>query len=429
MTYEEALDTIHGFAKFTKKRGIDRMKAFIKDLGNPQNELKCIHIAGTNGKGSTAAMLSSVLTQAGYKTGLYTSPFIYDFRERMQINHQLIPKEELVRLLEEVLPLTEKFKQEGNPIAEFELITALAFLWFARQKCDIVVLEVGLGGRWDATNCIEKALVSVITSISLDHTQILGDTAEQIAQEKCGILKQGGNLVCYPMQTDSVIKVIKERAEEKGNTVIMGDIKALAYVKVGLEGSVFRYKEEEYYVPLMGMHQVYNAITVLETLEAIKTKNYKISRQAICQGIARVQWPGRIEVLNQKPCIIMDGSHNVSGIEALMQVLQSISRQKLTIVFGMLQDKDYTQALEMIGFYADELILIKPDSARAVPKELLVPLAQKVCKQVKVAGNLDEVFEQVLPQAGKDDLIVICGSLYLIADIKKAFQKYEGEDR
>ena len=423
MNYEDTLKYIHSFSMFTGKPGTHRIKKFMELLGNPQDRLKFVHIAGTNGKGSVAAMTASVLTNAGYKTGMYTSPYIIDFRERMQIDFKMISKEELSRLTIVAKEYAEKFAQTDEPLSEFELITAIAFLWFAKQGCDIVVLETGLGGKYDATNVIKNPLVSVITSISLDHTKVLGDNTAQIAKEKCGIIKPNSITVSYPLQEDCVIQVIKSSVEKKNNILYVGDMHKVYVLESNLEGSKISYQGMLVHIPLIGRHQIANGITALETINALKSKGYLISEESIIDGMKNAKWQGRMEVIANKPYVIVDGAHNLSGIQALARALQDIALNKITVIFGMLEDKDYLGALETITPICDQLMLITPNHPRAAAYEKLLPKAKALCNYVRGFNTLEEAYKESISSMGANDTLVICGSLYIVADAKKCVEK------
>lgn len=418
-SYEKSLDYIHSFSMFTRQAGLGRIKKLMELLGNPQDKLKFIHIAGTNGKGSVAAMTASVLEKAGYKTGMFTSPYIVDFRERMQINAQMISKEELVRLTDVIKPYAEKFKDQQDPLSEFELIAAIAFLWFVEEGCDIVVLEVGLGGRYDATNVIKDPLVSVIMSISLDHTKVLGDNVIQIAQEKCGIIKPNSVTVSYPLQEKEVFEVIRSYTRKENNQLVVGDMNQVAVLERGLHGSKINYKGMNIHIPLIGKHQTANGITVLEIINVLKEKGYKISEQAIIEGIKNAKWPGRMEVIRKKPCVIVDGAHNLSGVQALSEALKDMDLNKITVIFGMLEDKDYLGALKVISSFCDKLMLITPNHPRAAAYQKLLPVAKELCNDVQGFDSLEEACKASIRTMGENDTLVICGSLYIVADAKR----------
>ena len=297
MTYEESLQYIHSLLRFGMKPGLERIDGLLRRMGSPHDKLRCIHVAGTNGKGSVCAMLSEILQCAGYRTGLTISPYITDFCERMQVNSTPISHEELAGQVEKLKPLLEEISREGEPVTEFEAVTALAFQWFYEQKCDVVVLETGLGGRFDATNVIQKPLCSVITSIGMDHTDILGDSYRQIAFEKCGIIKPDGITVSYPEQEQEALGEIMRIAAQRRNTLCMGNAAALEVKRMTVEGSDVVYGRLPLHIPLAGAHQHNNAITAVETAWALNGAGLSIHDGDIQKGIAQVCWPARFEVL------------------------------------------------------------------------------------------------------------------------------------
>ena len=306
MTYSEALDYISSVERFGSRPGLSRVKELLEKLGEPQRGMKFVHIAGTNGKGSCAAMLASVLKAAGYKTGLFTSPYIFRFNERMQINGKQIDDAVLAEIVAKVKPAAESM--EDHP-TEFELMTAAALLWYAQEECEIVVLEVGLGGRFDATNVIDSPEAAVIMNIGLDHVNVLGDTIEQIAFEKAGIIKPGCSVVLY-QQEESVMDVIHDRCDEENARLYIADFSKIEPEFDSLMGQSFKYKKEIYALPLLGSHQLKNAAVVLETVEVLRKKGWNLEQSDVEHGIYAVSWPGRFELINDEPEFIVDGGHN-----------------------------------------------------------------------------------------------------------------------
>ena len=321
MTYEEALSYIHSICWKGSKLGLDRTRELLGKLDDPQKELKFIHIAGTNGKGSTAAMLSSILEEAGYRVGLYTSPFINRFNERMQVNHQPIPDEELAALTEYVRPHADAMADSPT---EFELITALAMVWFARQNCDIVVLEVGMGGELDSTNIIDAPEAAVIAAMGMDHVKELGPTMADIARAKAGIIKEGGRVVSYGgnPEADEVIAAV---CRSRNASLRQPDFSAIVPGDFGLEGQTFSYKGwRGLRTPLVGAYQMNNAAVVLETVEVLRQRGWSVSDEAVRQGLADTRWPARFEVLRRDPVFIVDGGHNPHGIRATAESLSRL---------------------------------------------------------------------------------------------------------
>ncbi len=420
MNYEQALEYVDSFLRFGIKPGLERIKQLLDMLGNPQNELKYIHVAGTNGKGSTCAFLSSILKESGLKVGLFTSPFILDFRERFQINEQMISQQDFVDLVEYIIPFAKKMAKYGSKLTEFEIITAIAFLWFKRENCDIVILEVGLGGRLDATNVIEKALVSVITSISYDHTNILGNTIKKIAGEKAGILKPGGTLVLYPKQDERVFSTIKNIAKSKNNKILLPDIAQISEISLGMPTTQFNYCCEKYSISLLGEHQVYNAVTAITVIKELQKNNtFNISEQSIHNGLLKARIPSRFEVLSERPLVILDGTHNPGGAEVLSEALQKyLSGKKIIALVGMLKDKDVEQVIKVVAPLISEFIVVQPENLRAMDKFELCDLIKRFNSRCEVAKDLTYAVQLVLSKLDKDSVGLVFGSLYLASQMR-----------
>ena len=399
MNYNEALDYIHSLLRFGSRPGLERIKELLDELGNPQNDLKFIHVAGTNGKGSVCAMLASSLKAAGYKTGLYISPFITCFRERIQINGNFISESELAEL-------TERVKSVGIEVTEFEFITALAFLYFKNKGCDIVVLETGLGGRLDATNVIECPDAAVITGIGLDHTGVLGDTIEQIAAEKCGIIKKGCRLFTTYNQPPQALQVISSFAEP-----IVPDLLKLKPLNSDLTGSEFIYKGERFKVSLVGLHQIENAMLVIETLRGCQLP---VSDDAIKRGISTVSFPARLEVLSYEPLVMLDGAHNPHGARALSAEMQKYN--DITLITGMMADKDCEQVIALIAPLCKKIITVTvKENMRSIEANELAEISSRYCNDVTAAASYDEA----LALCKNDKTIFISGSLYLAGAIRE----------
>ena len=306
MDYKEALAYIHAVENLGSKPGLSRIRELMEKLGDPQKDLRFIHIAGTNGKGSCAAMTASVLKAAGYKTGLYTSPYLYRFNERMQINGRQIDDDVLAEIVSRVKPAAEAMADRPT---EFELMTAVALLWYAQEKCDVVVLEVGLGGRFDATNIIGPPEAAVIMNIGLDHTAVLGDTVEQIAFEKAGIIKPGTDVVLF-QQGEAVTEVVRRRCAEEGARLHIADFSQIVSEFDSLYGQSFTYRGQPYALPLLGAHQLKNAAVVLELVQVLREKGWTLEQSDVEHGLYAVSWPGRFELLSDEPLFVVDGGHN-----------------------------------------------------------------------------------------------------------------------
>lgn len=419
MNYTRALDYIHSLSKFGSKPGLDRVSRLVSLVNNPQNDLKFIHVAGTSGKGSTASFCASILKSAGLKVGLYTSPFVIDFRERFQINNELISKEDFCRLCEKLIPLTKKLNTQGNIITEFEFNTALAFMYFREQKCDVVCLEVGMGGRFDATNVIPSPLVSVITSIGLDHTDYLGDTIAQIAFEKCGIIKEGASVVSYPMQKPEALEVIKECCRDKNCNLTVPSLSELKIENEGIDSSEFIFGGQRYALNMAGRHQIYNAITAIS---AIKSLDISVSYEAIYKGLSAVKCPARLEVISQNPLILIDGAHNSDKVLALYEHIKE-RKGKIVSICGMLRDKEYEKSASLIAPLCKSIVTITPNSQRALPAKEMAEVSLKYCNDCLYAESIHDAVLLALSKLEPDDMLLCWGSLYTAGELKTEFER------
>lgn len=423
MTYEEALTYIHSVSWKGSRPGLARITELMHRLGDPQKELKFIHIVGTNGKGSTAAMLSSVLTRAGYRTGLFTSPYILCFRERMQFCSEMIPERELAEVTDYVRPFAEEMDDRPT---EFELITAIALVWFFRKRCELVVLEAGMGGELDSTNVIPAPEAAVFTNIGLDHTEYLGDTVEKIASTKAGILKRGcKDCVLYP-NTDSVEQVIAERCAALDIPLTVPDFDDLRLTACDLSEQVFSCLDRtSLRLPLLGVHQLHNASVVLTVLDCLNARGWQIAEDAIYDGLAKVQWPGRFEVLSRQPLVLLDGGHNPQCMQALSQAVKDyLPGRKLTVLTGVLADKDYDAMYKETAPLAARFVTVTPPNPRALPAAELAAYLSRYGKPVTVCETVEEGVKAALQLAEQDGSPVLAyGSLYmagLIRDCVKA---------
>ncbi len=442
MTYDEALEYIHSVCWKGSRPGLSRITELTGLLGNPQDSLRFIHVAGTNGKGSVSAMTAGVLSAAGYKTGLFTSPFIVRFNERMQIDGHDISDEELAQITEYVRPYADSMADSPT---EFELITAIAFVYFKRNNCDYVVLEVGMGGRLDSTNIIKapSVAVSVITGIAMDHTAFLGDTPEKIAAEKAGIIKEGVPVVFggahIPVGAEegkcevdpvSCAAVIRSRAEEMNAPYIEADYRRLSNLKTDIFGADFDFEDiKGLHIPLAGVYQPYNAATVLTVFETLKRSGVKISEDALRRGLAGVKWPGRFEILCREPMIISDGGHNPEGIDAAVASIKAyFGKEKVYLLSGVMADKDYSHMVSRMSEVACRVFTVRPDNPRALSSE-------EYAKVFAEAGVMSEGFssvkEAVFAAADacvRDGRALVClGSLYMYGDVRNAVLAYKAE--
>ena len=421
MTYEEALSYIHSICWKGSKLGLDRTRELLGKLDDPQKELKFIHIAGTNGKGSTAAMLSSILEEAGYQVGLYTSPFINRFNERMQVNHQPIPDEELAALTEYVRPHADAMADSPT---EFELITALAMVWFARQKCDIVVLEVGMGGELDSTNIIDVPEAAVIAAMGLDHVKELGPTMADIARAKAGIIKEGGRVVSYGgnPEADEVIAAV---CRARNASLCQPDFSAIVPGDFSLEGQTFSYKGwRGLRIPLVGAYQMNNAAVVLETVEVLRQRGWNISDEAVRQGLADTRWPARFEVLRRDPVFIVDGGHNPHGIRATAESLRRLfPGRKITFVTGVMADKDVEHILGLIVPLADQFFTVRPDNPRAMDAGELAARIEAMGAKATACASVRDGVDRAIQAEGPHGVACALGSLYMSGEVRSCFGK------
>ena len=421
MDYREALQYIDGVSWLGSRPGLERVAALLHRLGDPQEKLRFVHIAGTNGKGSCAAMTASVLRAAGYRTGLFTSPYLFRFNERMQINGEPIGDEELAALVTQIRPIADAM--EDHP-TEFELMTAVALLWYLRERCEIVVLEVGLGGRLDATNVIGAPEAAVIMNIGLDHTAVLGDTVEQIAAEKAGIVKPGCAVALYP-QTPEAEAVVRERCEAVGASLRVADLTQLQGEFDSLEGQVFRYRGASYAIPLLGEHQLRNAAVVLEVAEILREKGWKLPHEAVEHGLYAVSWPARFELVRAEPPFVVDGGHNPQCAETVAANLKRyFPGRRHVLLVGVLADKDYPALFDILDTAADAYVCVTPDSARALPAEKLAGYLARYGKPVTVCGDIPAGVEAASAAAGEDGAVCAVGSLYMAGAVRACFGLY-----
>ncbi len=418
-TIEETLQYLQFDNWAQSAPGLARSRELLGLLGDPQKKLKFVHIAGTNGKGSTAAMLAAVLQSAGYRTGLYTSPHLLRFHERMRVNGEEIDDKSLIALTNTVRRAAAQMREMPTG---FEIMTAIAFLYFVQERCDIVSLEVGLGGRMDSTNVIPAPEVCVVMNIGLEHTAILGDTLEKIAAEKCGIIKRGAHAVLFG-QTEGVEAVAREKCTQEGVALTVTAQEKLERISSSLDGQVFKYRGRgPYHLRLLGEYQLLNALTVIDTCTALRSRGWeKLTDEAIDSGLSAARWPGRLELLRRSPDFIVDGAHNPQCVDALMDSLAALySGKKLIFLTGVLRDKDWQQMLRRALPLAKAFVVITPPSARALDEnELAGWLRAQGIEAIPAAGTDDGV-RRALAMAGKDDAICSWGSLYFTGEVRKA---------
>lgn len=420
MNAEQAIAYIHSVCWKGSIPGLGRTQELLEKMGNPEKKLKFVHIAGTNGKGSTAAMTASILSKAGYRTGLYTSPYIYRFHERIQVDGVEISDEDLTEITEYVKPLADSMAQSPT---EFELVCCIAFEYFYRKKCDIVVLEVGMGGAWDATNVIEVPEVAVITNIGLDHTEYLGDTVEKIAETKSGIFKPHGHAVVY-RSTPSVEAVYERVCAERDVSLRKADFDGLVLKAHTLEGQVFDCGSRKNLVlPLLGDHQLHNASVVLSIADTLIGEGWNISEQNIYDGIRDVRWPGRFDIVCRKPLFIIDGGHNPQCIEALVKNIQDyLAGKKVVALTGVLADKDYADMYKPVMPLVDRFVCITPPNPRKLEAEQLARYLRQAGAQAQASESILDGVKKAMDLAGEDGVVLCFGSLYSIGGIRDALK-------
>ena len=418
---EEAVAYIHSVFWKGSIPGLGRTQTLLAKMGNPEKKLKFIHIAGTNGKGSTAAMSASILQKAGYKVGLYTSPYIYRFNERMQVNGQQIPDDELVEITAWVKPMADAMEESPT---EFELVTCIAMEYFMRNGCDIVVLEVGMGGALDSTNVIDVPEVAVITNIGLDHTDVLGSTVEEIALTKSGIFKEGGSAVIY-RGLPSVEAVFEKVCAEKHMTLKKADFDGLKLHAHGLEGQVFDCGERKnLQLPLLGDHQLHNAAVVLGIMDTLIKKGWHITEENIRDGLRDASWPGRFDIVGHDPLFIIDGGHNPQCIEALVKNIEDyLADRKVIALTGVLADKDYGDMYKPVMPLVQEFVCITPPNPRKLDAGLLAQYLINAGAQATAYETITEGVIAAREKAGADGVILCFGSLYSIGSIKEALDE------
>lgn len=414
---DNAIEYIHSRSRFGKKEGLENMKALLALLGDPQKRLAFVHVAGTNGKGSVTRMLTAMLGHQGYRVGCFTSPYLERFHERIRIGDMEISDGDLHTYTAQVKEAVDKLEAGGIFPTEFEVLTAAAFLYYEAQNCDVVVLEVGLGGRFDCTNVIDAPLCSVITSIGYDHMHILGSTLEDIAWQKAGILKPGCPAVVGGGISGEAFSVIRQAAEDVGAELRVADGDAQV-LEEDLSGTRFLYAGREYHVRLPGRYQVQNALTALCAAQALQT-TLELSPEAILQGLSTVRWAGRFEVFFKKPLFVLDGAHNVQGAQAFAQSVKTLLRgYDITLVFGMLPNKAYQEVLDILGPLCSRMIVTQVPNERGGDPADVFAYAKTVCKNCELLPDNFRALQRAVDTAGQHTAICVAGSLYLVGNVR-----------
>lgn len=418
MDFNKALEYISGTEWFGSKPGLERVRELLHRLGDPHTALKFIHIAGTNGKGSASAMLASIMKAAGYKTGLFTSPYLARFTERMKINGKEIGDDALADIVTRIQPLADTMDEHPT---EFELMTAAALLWFAEEHCDIVVLEVGLGGRYDATNIIAAPEVAVIMNIGLDHTAVLGNSIEQIAGEKAGIIKPNCDVALY-QQCDSVTQVVQSECAGQNARLHIADFATIMPEFDSLDGQVFTYKGDAYALPLLGAHQRRNAAVVLEAVDILRSRGWALDQADVEHGLYAVNWPARFEIVSDEPFFVVDGGHNPQCAQTVVDnLLHYFPDKRRILLVGVLADKDYVGLTDILDAAAHEYVCVAPNSPRALAAEELGRCVARFGKNVTVCDSIREGVAAAQDLAGNDGMVCAVGSLYMAGEIRDCF--------
>lgn len=424
MNYQEALSYINDKDKFGSRLGLSSIGKLLELLGNPHIGLNYLHVAGTNGKGSTSSYLSHCLQSAGYKVGLYTSPFLERFNERIQINGVDIPDDTLARITSLVKTGADTMVEQGieHPTT-FEILTAIAFLYYKEEETDYVVLEVGLGGRYDSTNIIQSSLVSVITTLDYDHIAELGDTLGKIAYQKAGIIKENGLVVSYP-QAEEAMEVIKQVALDKNANLYFSPNDNVVISEENEFGSIFDYtfenhKLKDLKISMIGEYQIFNASLAVTTLLVLRDKGLlEISDEQIRLGLNKTRWNGRLEVLKRNPTFLIDGAHNVQGINQLAKALKLFDYDKLILGIGILKDKDVNHMVEQLAPMADIIVVTEVKMPRKLDAIELAKEIGKYNKNVYIEKEVKDAVHKAIELAEDRDLIVFGGSLYLIGEVR-----------
>lgn len=424
MSYQETLDYIDSLQSYGIVPGLENIRNLCLKLGNPQEDLKFIHIAGTNGKGSVLCFVSSVLAEAGYRTGRYISPTIFDYRERIQVNGRMISRKDLCAGMTRIKEVCEELVKEGkNHPTPFEVETALAFLYFKQKNCDIVVLETGMGGEMDATNIIKNTITAVFTSISLDHMKFLGDTLTKIAEVKSGILKEGCKAVTVS-QYPEVMKVLQDKCLKMRIPLITAEPENAARVKSMLEKQKFSYKEyKDLLITLAGRYQIDNAVLSLEVIRALCENGFSVSEKAVRKGLENAKWPGRFQLLHKKPVFIADGAHNRDGAKRLADSIRFyFTNKRIIYIMGVLRDKEQEEIIKATCPYADQILTVSTEGKRGLSAYELACEVRRFHEKVTALDSVEEAVELGFMLADKESVIIAFGSLSYLGKLIKAVE-------
>ena len=428
MNYQQAREYMEKVQQYGSVLGLDNINRLLDKLNTPQDSLKVVHVAGTNGKGSTMTFLQSILQKAGYRVGRYASPAVFEEREIIRINDEYISEEDFATLLEKIKNICDGFKKEGYPHpTPFEIETALAFLYFEQKKCDVVLIECGMGGMEDATNVFKKILCSVITTVSLDHMKFLGNTIEEITKTKSGIIKEGCPVVT-PYQTEEALQVLRNVCKEKRTTLVIAD----NHDNVTKESFRYQASNQKTYqakLKMLGTYQNINAAVAVEVALALERQGYCLA-QSIESGLEQAMWPGRLEVVRKKPLVVLDGAHNPGAVGELKKsIALYFTKKRITFIMGVLADKDFEKEARMIASRAVKIITLTPNNKRALPAEKLAETLQQYNQNVIVANTIKQAYQCAKETIEKDeaDMILAFGSLSYLGELKNVIKEIECE--
>ncbi len=420
MTFEETLFYLAGAEKYTSL-GLERIESLLRLLGSPQEKLRFVHAAGTNGKGSTCAMIYSILGACGLKAGLFISPYLEDICEHISSGGAAVTRERFAELMTEIRAVAEEMLAGGEPHpSSFEMLTAAALLYFEREGCDIAVMETGLGGRLDATNVIPAPIVCAVTPVSVDHSAELGGTVREIALEKAGIIKSGCVCVTAAGQDRDALTVIEAACLEKGVRLTVPDEGALEVLRCSESGSRIVYRGMTLDIPLVGRHQIQNALTAIEAALVLRGSGYSLPESGIAEGLRAVRWSGRLEAVRERPLCLLDGAHNPGGVNVLLSALEEIySGRRVITVMGMLKNKDYRHCVPRVAAASDVFIAASTGGARALPASSVAEAATGHCADIREGGTLENCLKTALSEAKDSDIVLVCGSLTVIGGAKR----------
>ena len=432
MNYNEAIDFIMSHRKFQKTGGHERIEKLLELLDSPHKKLRFVHIVGTNGKGSTSTAMACILKRSGYRTGLFTSPYVVEFGERIQVDGKYIPREEIIEICELIKEKTGFMESEDMHPTVFEVTTALAMVYFEKMKCDIVFLEAGIGGKHDSTNIIPSPLACVFTAISLDHTEMLGDTTRKIAEEKCGIIKKGTTVISYPLENGGIdftpqdkdsAEVIKAKSEELGCPFITPSCSLVNLNEDSIYGLKFTYGNLDISTKMVGTFQLGNLLTAIETVNILREKGYAVTDEAIENGISDFTLPARTEKVNSKPLIILDGGHNEASVSALRDTVRKyLQGKRVTLLLSFMKDKDYEACLKLLLPICENVVFTNVDTVRGESSKALAEKSKAYFENVFYDDDARNAYEKALSLVKDDGVLIVSGSFYLASCVRGFFE-------